>query len=103
MSFASPLLPIQRGPGADVTVELSWDYLGGNSVVDLDASALVFDEYGTLPDAAFYNQLSCLHGALRHHGDSKACEVIAVDVDALDPNSVSFILFLVNAHTSGAT
>ena len=97
---------IAHVPGADVVVGLRWDYYEGQDKVDLDASALVFDDCGVLLDAAYYNQLVCMHGAVHHSGDNKSGdgagddERIAVDVDAL-PKHASHVVIVINAFRGG--
>ena len=107
---AAPLVThsadIKHVPGADVVVSLSWDFFEGTSPVDLDASALVFDEFGVLIDAAFFNNLVCMQGALTHSGDDESGagegvdEAITVDVDAL-PAHAHAVVVLVNAYKGG--
>jgi stress response protein SCP2 len=98
---------IEHVAGADVAVSLSWDFFEGTEPVDLDASALVFDEFGVLLDAAFYNQLVCMDGALVHSGDcvdgvgDGVDEAIHVDVDAL-PAHAHLVVVLVNAYKGGS-
>ena len=93
--------------GADIVVGLRWDFYAGMEHVDLDASALVFDDAGVLLDAAFYNQLVCMGGAVRHSGDSKTGEgdgddeSISIDVDAL-PKHAQVVIVVINAHTGGS-
>eukprot|EP00756_Hemistasia_phaeocysticola_P012854 Hpha_TRINITY_DN15232_c2_g12::TRINITY_DN15232_c2_g12_i1::g.66564::m.66564 len=94
-------------PGADLVVGLSWIFAPGMPVVDLDCSALVFDKAGLLIDAAFYNNLQCFQGAIRHSGDNRTGqgdgfdETISLDVDHLPP-AVHQICLVVNAFSGGS-
>lgn len=84
---------------------LSWDLLAGSPSVDLDASAVCFSSTGTLVDAAFYNQLSAVNGAIKHSGDCKRGEkegfdeVIKISLD--DVKGVNVIVFLISAFSGG--
>ena len=76
----------------DLLVGLSWDFYPGTTPVDLDASAVCFDNLGVVQDAAYFNKLSIFDGALTHSGDSLDGagsgfdETIAFDVDKLPLN-----------------
>eukprot|EP01065_Artemidia_motanka_P004015 TRINITY_DN1193_c0_g1_i1.p1 TRINITY_DN1193_c0_g1~~TRINITY_DN1193_c0_g1_i1.p1 ORF type:complete len:701 (+),score=227.11 TRINITY_DN1193_c0_g1_i1:74-2104(+) len=102
-----PEVPIPSVPGADLVVGLSWNFAPGMPKVDLDCSALLFDAAGLLLEAAFYNNLECFGGSLRHSGDNRSGEgsgfdeTIVIDVDRLHP-SVHQICFVVNAHSGGS-
>ena len=91
----------------DLFIGLSWDFYPGTTPVDLDASAVCFDNLGVVQDAVYYNQLTAFNGALTHSGDSTDGagdgfdESIAFDVDKL-PNSVHIIAIVVNAHDEGS-
>jgi len=99
-------VPIPRTPGHSLSLGLSWDFYEGQPKVDLDCSALMFDWGGVLVDACYYNQLTCLSGAVRHSGDNKDGrkegfdETIQVNFDAMPPE-VSFIALVVNAFKGG--
>ena len=91
----------------DLVIGLSWDFYPGTTPVDLDASAVCFDNLGVVQDAVYYNQLTAFNGALKHSGDSKDGagdgfdESIAFDVDKL-PMNVHMIAIVVNAHDEGS-
>lgn len=76
------------------------------SPVDLDCSVLVMDFAGMVIDACYYNNLTCLDGAIKHSGDSLTGEAnnfdeaIQIDIDELGPE-VTMLVFLVNAHQGG--
>ena len=91
----------------DLLVGLSWDFYPGTTPVDLDASAVCFDNLGVVQDAAYFNKLSIFDGALTHSGDSLDGagsgfdETIAFDVDKL-PLNVHMVAIVVNAHDEGS-
>jgi tellurium resistance protein TerZ len=102
MSVALGLL---EGEGAVLTLGLSWDFAEGTPKVDLDASAVLFSSTGTLVDAAYYNQLIAVGGAVVHSGDSKdgrkagTDETITIDTARLI--GVQAIVFLLSAFEGG--
>ena len=109
-SFAGGLLPgdvhVNHTPGAKLLCQLMWEYYDGMDKVDLDCSAICFDETGTIMDAVYYNCLSILDGCIVHSGDSRegakdgVDESITVDLDRL-PVSAKVIVFVINAHSGG--
>ena len=86
---------------------LAWDFPSGSTPIDLDASALVFDYTGCLMDAAYYNQLSAVNGAVIHSGDNKdgagegADEVITIHSTRL-PQGAKIVVFVLNAYKGGS-
>ena len=86
---------------------LRWDFTPGMPAVDLDASALLFDEVGFLVDAAYYNQLSAGGGSVTHSGDEKSGasegddESITIDGPRL-PSNVRVIVVVLNAFRGGS-
>jgi stress response protein SCP2 len=75
--------------------------------VDLDCSALVFDDCGVLVDACFYNHLEACSGALVHSGDNRDGLSDGVDERitlflSKFPGNLSFVVFAVNAFQGGA-
>jgi len=86
---------------------LAWDFTPGTDPVDLDASALVFDQMGALLDAAYYNQLTAANGSVTHSGDNTdgagdgADEVLTIHCSRL-PAAARIILFVLNAHKGGS-
>jgi len=90
---------------ASLQMGLYWEYIH-SAHVDLDASVVLFDAYGQVVDAAFYNQLSILNGAVTHSGDCRdgsmqgLNEVITIAPHLLPPNVVAAVL-LVNTYNTG--
>jgi stress response protein SCP2 len=90
----------------DLLIGLQWDFYPGTKPVDLDASAVCFDNLGVVQDAVYYNQLTAFSGAVTHSGDSLDGsgdgfdETISFDVDKL-PLNVHMIAIIVNAHDEG--
>ena len=76
-------------PGDIIELGLQWDFFEGMPEVDLDASAVLFDAFGQVIDAAFYKQLSVCDGAVTHSGDNRTGdgdgddECIRIDVDKM--------------------
>jgi tellurium resistance protein TerZ len=72
--------------------------------VDLDASALLFDESGRLVDQVWFQQLQSRDGSLRHTGDNTTGEgdgddeSIVVELAGV-PADVQSIVFTVNSFT----
>ena len=94
-------------PHSAQSLGLSWDFPSGTTPVDLDASALVFDQFGALMDAAYYNQLSAAGGSVTHSGDNKdgagsgADEILTIHCARLPP-AARVILFVLNAYKGGS-
>ena len=55
----------------DLVIGLSWDFYPGTTPVDLDASAVCFDNLGVVQDAVYYNQLTAFNGALTHRATAQ--------------------------------
>ena len=70
LAQAGSRFEVQNVHGADFQLALQWTMHPGANAVDLDASAVAFNGLGKIVDAAYYNQLHALGGALVHHGDS---------------------------------
>jgi stress response protein SCP2 len=85
------LVKIEKGDGDDVELGISWDLLPNEPTVDLDVTAVLYDNTGTISDACYYSQLEIAGGAIKHSGDNKTGEgdgddeVITLDLDALEP------------------
>ena len=47
---------------------MTWDLFGGDSV-DLDATVVIINEYGTTVDAVYYNKLTSDCNSIVHSGD----------------------------------
>lgn len=104
----------KRGGGTltKVRMGLGWDakkkkgLFGGlkEQAIDLDASALLFDNGGRLVDQVWFRQLKSKDGSVRHTGDNRTGagdgddESIVVDLQAV-PATVSQIVFVVNSFT----
>mmetsp|Transcript_61624 Transcript_61624/g.127333 ORF Transcript_61624/g.127333 Transcript_61624/m.127333 type:complete len:421 (+) Transcript_61624:198-1460(+) len=84
-----------------VDLRLHWDF-GEQETIDLDCSAVLFDECGFVLDAAFYNNLTAANGAIKHSGEKdtklpdKANEQITFDLAAI-PSNVTSVVLVVNA------
>ena len=80
----------------------------GTGKNDLDACAIALNPLGVVVDAAFYNNLSVLDGALRHHGDALdgrdpgEDEVIDIDIDGLVNKGVCCVALCVFAQEGGS-
>jgi tellurium resistance protein TerZ len=77
---------------------------GGQKNVDLDASAMLFDNQGNLVDQVWFQQLKSKCGALVHTGDNLSGagdgddEQIKVDL-TLVPANIQSMFFVVNSFT----
>jgi tellurium resistance protein TerZ len=94
-----------------VRMGLGWDAMkkrglfGSRSQsIDLDASALLFDNAGGLLDQVWFQQLTSKDGAIQHTGDNRTGagegddESIRVYLDGVSP-AVQTIVFTVNSFT----
>ena len=104
----------KRGGGTltRVRMGLGWDAMKKKGMfgklkeqsIDLDASALLFDNSGQLVDQVWFRQLKSKDGSVRHTGDNLTGagegddESIVVDLQAV-PGNVSQIVFVVNSFT----
>ncbi|CAD7934755.1 unnamed protein product [Amoebophrya sp. A120] len=92
--------------GHDLTVGLSWDFVEGNSPVDLDCSVVCCNAGGQVLDACYFNQQICMAGAIMHSGDNKTGvgagfdESVQIDIDLVHPG-VSILVFVLNAFKGG--
>jgi len=97
---------IERNEGDDVEFALRWDFFEGTKAVDLDAQAVMFNNTGSVVDAAYYNQLTACEGSVVHSGDNLTGagegddETIRVNFDSL-PASVKVIAIVVTAYSGG--
>jgi stress response protein SCP2 len=66
MDYLTKSTPL-NGQGGILEVALRWDMKPGYTV-DLDVSAICFSDKGVVLDAAYYNQLLALKGAVTHSG-----------------------------------
>ncbi len=99
------------GTLSKVRMGLGWDAMrkkglfGSRSQsIDLDASALLFDESGTLVDQVWFQQLRSKDGSVQHTGDNRTGagdgddESIKVDLSQVPP-AVTTLVFTVNSFT----
>eukprot|EP01080_Neovahlkampfia_damariscottae_P012199 gene12199-5786_t len=102
---------LQRGQGVQILcqqikVGLSWDILEGENEVDLDASCVLFDEFGVILDAAFYNKKETDDKSVIHSGDCKDGKIegddesIIIDFTKIS-QKVKAIMVVVNAYQGG--
>jgi tellurium resistance protein TerZ len=107
-------LSLRKRDGATLTrvrMGLGWDAMKKkgffglrNQTIDLDASALLFDQNGVLVDQVWFKQLTSRDGAVRHTGDNLTGhgdgddESIRVDLTAV-AGAVHTIVFTVNSFT----
>eukprot|EP00656_Telonema_subtile_P024660 TRINITY_DN2683_c0_g1_i18.p1 TRINITY_DN2683_c0_g1~~TRINITY_DN2683_c0_g1_i18.p1 ORF type:complete len:410 (+),score=83.08 TRINITY_DN2683_c0_g1_i18:174-1403(+) len=96
------LVPI----GHRISLGVGWDVtLNSNS--DLDASCVCFDAYGTMLDAAFFNNTLACAGAVEHSGDNKTGEgegddeIVTISPLAMPPNVVACVLVCNNQKGTG--
>jgi len=73
----------------------------------LDATVVLFDAYGQVVEAAYYNQLSVLGGAVSHSGDCRQGEIVGDDEvitihPHLLPPQVIACGLIVNAYNTGS-
>ena len=91
--------------GSDLQLGLGWDIEDGKSV-DLDASAVLFDNYGVLLDAVFFNQQQTKDRSMIHSGDNKSGfgdgddERITIISSIIHP-TVRAIAIVINAYRGG--
>ena len=87
----------------NIRAGVAWDFFKGSAKVDLDMSAMIFDELSYEHDVAFYNKLSACDGAVQHSGDNRDGqasgddESISINLSQLN-ESVRSLFFLVNVH-----
>ena len=102
---------LNKGEGVQIVcqqmkVGLSWDIFEGQSDVDLDASCVLFNEFGVILDAAFYNKKETDDKSVVHSGDCKDGkiegddETIIIDFTKMT-QKVKAIMVVVNAYQGG--
>lgn len=85
-----------------VTMGLQWNFVGAEPV-DLDVSAVCFDENGIALEAVFFNNLQC--GYITHSGDNTTGEDTGGDDErisldlAIVPARVQFMIVCVTSYT----
>jgi stress response protein SCP2 len=84
-------------PLTTVMMGLGWDPARGGKNIDLDASAIAFDQSGRSKALVWFSNLGDFNGALRHAGDNLTGEgegddeQIYVDLDRLPAEVVSIV------------
>lgn len=79
-------------------------FSGGGGEIDLDASAILFNQAGEPVDYVWYSQLTSRDGAIRHTGDNLTGagdgddEQILVDLRRI-PASVEAIVFVITSYS----
>ncbi|OTG92780.1 TerD family protein [Acinetobacter sp. ANC 3832] len=108
-------ISLEKGDGSSLTkifLGAGWDvaksgglfgmFGGGDSSIDLDASAIVFDENNQPLDAIWFGQLRSKDGSIWHSGDNRTGagdgddEVIHVDLTQV-PSNVKSIVFTISS------
>lgn len=88
-----------------IQLGLSWEFYAGLPKIDLDVSCVCFNSTGTLVDAAFFNNMSCLDGSITHSGDIKSGEKEGFDevitIDMANISSVHVMVFVLSAYSGG--
>jgi stress response protein SCP2 len=103
MDYLTKSTPL-NGQGGILEVALRWDMKPGYTV-DLDVSAICFSDKGVVLDAAYYNQLLALKGAVTHSGDCRrggkeGCdEHVKLDMNRME--NVAVVVFLISAFSGG--
>jgi len=102
---SSTLSAITLGVGWDVAKPSGFFgkvFGSGSDSIDLDASAIVFDNRGNVVDTVWFRQLKSKDGSIRHSGDNLTGEgegddeSIAIDLTRL-PANVEHIVLTVNS------
>jgi tellurium resistance protein TerD len=103
MDYLTKSTPL-NGQDGILEVALRWDMKPGYTV-DLDVSAICFSDKGVVLDAAYYNQLLALKGAVTHSGDCRrggkeGCdEHVKLDMNMME--NVAVVVFLISAFSGG--
>lgn len=107
-------ISLEKGDGSSLTkifIGAGWDvakkgglfgmFSGGDSI-DLDSSAIMFDENNTPLDSIWFGQLQSRDGSIKHSGDNRTGdgdgddEVIHVDLTQV-PSQVKSIVFTISS------
>jgi len=89
-----------------VSACLGWDVIGDGVDIDLDVSAVLFDQAGSPFDACFFGNLEV--AGFKHSGDNLTGagegddETIECNWDAIPPN-IHQVFFVVNIYSRGVT
>lgn len=103
----SALTKIFLGAGWDVAKKdsLLGMFGGGDSSIDLDASAIMFDENKSVIDNIWFAQLRSRDGSIQHSGDNRTDdgddETIHVDLTKV-PSQVQSIVFTISGFRGQA-
>ena len=87
-----------------VSIGLRWEFIGARPV-DLDASAIAFDENNKCVEVVYFGNLSSRGGYMRHSGDSQTGENDDADDESITfdltkiPQKVHYIMVCVNSYT----
>ena len=103
-SDGSSLSKIFLGAGCDVAKKggLFGMFGGGDGSIDLDASAILFDENNNVVDNVWFAQLKSRDGSIQHSGDNRTGdgdgddEAIHVDLTKV-PSQVKSIVFTISS------
>ena len=86
----------------NIQIKVEWDLFGGESV-DLDATVVVINEYGTTVDAVYYNKLESDCGSIVHSGDQGTDgadhheEVININLSKINYTS-EYLVLMINSY-----
>ena len=108
-------ISLEKGDGSSLTkifLGAGWDvakkggllgmFGGGDSSIDLDASAIMFDENNSPLDSIWFGQLRSRDGSIQHSGDNRTGEgdgddeAIHVDLTRV-PSQVKSIVFTISS------
>eukprot|EP00446_Apocalathium_sp_SHHI-4_P030422 CAMPEP_0177231828 /NCGR_PEP_ID=MMETSP0367-20130122/42976_1 /TAXON_ID=447022 ORGANISM="Scrippsiella hangoei-like, Strain SHHI-4" /NCGR_SAMPLE_ID=MMETSP0367 /ASSEMBLY_ACC=CAM_ASM_000362 /LENGTH=462 /DNA_ID=CAMNT_0018682391 /DNA_START=30 /DNA_END=1414 /DNA_ORIENTATION=- len=90
---------------ASYALAVQWDCINGKGV-DLDLQAVIVDDRGVIVDAAYYNNVSAVDGAVALSGDEQSGntagydESMTVNLTKL-PSNVKLIIFVVAVYGKG--
>ena len=91
------------GSAGKLVCELTWDVSPSQRPVDADLQAVAIDQYGTVVDAAFFNNLKALGKGIVHSGDeTSGKERVIMDLEKI-PSDIKIIYFMAFVFTDGCT
>lgn len=87
------------------SIAVQWDCLDGKGI-DLDLQAVIVDDHGLVVDAAYYNNLSAVNGAVMLSGDETSGKATGFDESlwvnfSTMPHHIKLIAFVVAVHGNG--